>query len=535
MAQAPNELDAIDALAAIAAGRLSAEALTRACLERIAARDARRARVRPSRSGARARRSPRARPRAGVTRGPLHGLPFGVKDIIDTHDMPTRVRLADSCRPPAGGGRGVRGAGARGRRRDARQDGDDGIRVAPSGADGEPAQSRAHAGRIVERIGRRGRRFHGAGGVRHADRRVDHPPRVLLRRGRLQAFVRHDQSDGREAARRKLRHRRAVRALRRRLRARRRRARGRRCKRCSARGRAACARRALADAGVAPRRRRERPCRRNGRAAARARTALPSRRSTLPADFELFLDAQSDVLRFEAARVFAFERTRRADLLVAGQPRRAGGRRGDLAAALSGSAGVACALSRAVRERDRAVRSCFLSASAPGEAPAGLGDTGEATFNRWGSGLRVPCLNLPGFNGGERLARRHSAHRRDRRRSAAAALREVDRRADRRELETFGTCRAFGGFAALRALAGAGGRGQRRRSGGRRHRRHVLLRPHAPVRQIALPSAFQDDALIAVHGAKQRQQAIGRAGARCASAVRRSKGTISSIRVTIWP
>jgi len=35
----------------------------------------------------------------------------------------------------------------------------------------------------------------------------------------------------------------------------------------------------------------------------------------LPVDFELFLDAQSDVLRFEAARVFAFERTQRSDLL----------------------------------------------------------------------------------------------------------------------------------------------------------------------------------------------------------------------------
>ena len=39
MAQAPNELNAIEALAQMAAGHLSAEALTRACLERIALRD----------------------------------------------------------------------------------------------------------------------------------------------------------------------------------------------------------------------------------------------------------------------------------------------------------------------------------------------------------------------------------------------------------------------------------------------------------------------------------------------------------------
>ena len=41
----------------------------------------------------------------------------------------------------------------------------------------------------------------------------------------------------------------------------------------------------------------------------------------------------------------------------------------------------------------------LLSASAPGEAPAGLDNTGEAMFNRWCSGLLVPCLNLPGFTG----------------------------------------------------------------------------------------------------------------------------------------
>jgi Asp-tRNA(Asn)/Glu-tRNA(Gln) amidotransferase A subunit family amidase len=45
----------------------------------------------------------------------------------------------------------------------------------------------------------------------------------------------------------------------------------------------------------------------------------------------------------------------------------------------------------------------ILGASAPGEAPLGLGNTGEATFNRLQSGLGVPCLNLPGFVGTNKL------------------------------------------------------------------------------------------------------------------------------------
>ena len=91
MAQAPNELTAIEALAAMAAGRLSAEALTRACLERIAARDSivhAFAYLDPERALGEARARDLAR--KDSARRALDGLPFGVKDIIDTHDMPTR-------------------------------------------------------------------------------------------------------------------------------------------------------------------------------------------------------------------------------------------------------------------------------------------------------------------------------------------------------------------------------------------------------------------------------------------------------------
>ena len=87
MAKRPNELSAGEAARALAQGELTAEALARACLDRIAERDgvvqAWEA-VEPERVLARARDLDRQGP-AGV----LFGLPFGIKDIIDTADLPT--------------------------------------------------------------------------------------------------------------------------------------------------------------------------------------------------------------------------------------------------------------------------------------------------------------------------------------------------------------------------------------------------------------------------------------------------------------
>ena len=87
MSKPANEWTAREIVAATHAGKVTCEAVTQACLERIAARE-------PSvqawqhlaaeQALAQARRLD-----AGPTRGPLHGVPFGVKDIIDTADMPT--------------------------------------------------------------------------------------------------------------------------------------------------------------------------------------------------------------------------------------------------------------------------------------------------------------------------------------------------------------------------------------------------------------------------------------------------------------
>jgi Asp-tRNA(Asn)/Glu-tRNA(Gln) amidotransferase A subunit family amidase len=78
---------AAQAARAIRAGRLTAEALVAACLERIAARDGELAAwVHVAAEGALAQARALDRQPA---RGPLHGIPVGIKDIIDTADMPT--------------------------------------------------------------------------------------------------------------------------------------------------------------------------------------------------------------------------------------------------------------------------------------------------------------------------------------------------------------------------------------------------------------------------------------------------------------
>jgi amidase len=82
----PNRLSAAEAVTALGSGALTAEALTRACLDRAAERRDVKAWIwlDPEQALAQAREADRAgRP------GLLAGLPIGVKDIIDTADMPT--------------------------------------------------------------------------------------------------------------------------------------------------------------------------------------------------------------------------------------------------------------------------------------------------------------------------------------------------------------------------------------------------------------------------------------------------------------
>ena len=90
----PSRLDATAAAALIARRELSAEALLRACLARIAERDGEvRAFVHLDAEGALAQA--RALD-AGPLRGPLHGLPLGVKDIFDTATCPPNAARRSS-------------------------------------------------------------------------------------------------------------------------------------------------------------------------------------------------------------------------------------------------------------------------------------------------------------------------------------------------------------------------------------------------------------------------------------------------------
>ena len=82
-----NKLSACEAAARIASGDLTSEALVRACLARIEAREPEIQAwefIDPDAALEQARRCDRT-PRLG----PFHGLPVGVKDVLDTADMPT--------------------------------------------------------------------------------------------------------------------------------------------------------------------------------------------------------------------------------------------------------------------------------------------------------------------------------------------------------------------------------------------------------------------------------------------------------------
>ena len=83
----PHQLTAAEAARRIARGELKSETLVRSCLDRVSAREPEVgawAYIDADLALEQARALDRVEPR-----GPLHGVPVGIKDIIDTADMPT--------------------------------------------------------------------------------------------------------------------------------------------------------------------------------------------------------------------------------------------------------------------------------------------------------------------------------------------------------------------------------------------------------------------------------------------------------------
>ena len=98
-----------------------------------------------------------------------------------------RERLGAARRAAAGPGRDRGRHAAGGGGGDHGQDRDDRIRHLCARQDAQPAQSGAYAGRLVQWVGGRGRRGHGAARSRQPDQRVRHPAGRVLRGVRLQA------------------------------------------------------------------------------------------------------------------------------------------------------------------------------------------------------------------------------------------------------------------------------------------------------------------------------------------------------------
>ena len=119
---------------------------------------------------------------------------------------------------------------------------------------------------------------------------------------------------------------------------------------------------------------------------------------TLPESFSRLANAQAVIVDFEAANTAAYDLSVHRNQVSKSFIERA-------------EAGIACSseqyddalsiVTNAQNALDAVMGEVdvLLCPSAPGEAPKGLGATGDPVFNRMGTALRVPCLNVPGLSG----------------------------------------------------------------------------------------------------------------------------------------
>ncbi len=137
-------------------------------------------------------------------------------------------------------------------------------------------------------------------------------------------------------------------------------------------------------------------------AATLARCGAAVRDVALPDDFDRLYEAQILIMNYEAARAFAWEYANHKDLLseylqttlekYGAMPRE--------------PYGEAMRHARECRTRFAQVfadADVLLTPSAPGEAPKGIGSTGSSLFNRNWTLLGAPCVTIPAGHGPQGL------------------------------------------------------------------------------------------------------------------------------------
>ena len=356
---------------------------------------------------------------AAAPPGPLHGLPIGVKDVLDTADMPSEYGspIWRGWRPRADAA-AVAWARAAG-----------GVVIGKTvttefatrkpGPTANPHNPDHTPGGVEQRLGRRRGGWLLPAGLRHPDRRQRDPPGRLLRRGRLQAELRDDQPLRHEAHVGQPRYGWRHGPQRRRLRAvRRRRVRPRP-------GRSGCARpdarRASASAarrpGTRPRRRPAALLSRVAAALGRAGAAVSDRE--LPAAFAALVEAHPIVMNSESARALGWELATAREQISEGLRERLEFGLSQTEAALGrGLRRVRATPARRFRRPWRGW-TCWSRPRRPARRRKGWNGPAIPAFNFIWTSLHVPCVTVPAGTGPDGAAARHP-DRRPRRRGPEA-------------------------------------------------------------------------------------------------------------------
>jgi Asp-tRNA(Asn)/Glu-tRNA(Gln) amidotransferase A subunit family amidase len=129
-------------------------------------------------------------------------------------------------------------------------------------------------------------------------------------------------------------------------------------------------------------------------ASALGRAGAQAAARELPPLFDGLLDAHPIIMNSESARALGWELAHHADLLTEGLRERMAFGLNQTETAIRAAYGVFEATQRAFPDAMDGL-DVLVTPSAPGEAPKGLGWTGDPAFNSIWTSLHVPCVTVP--------------------------------------------------------------------------------------------------------------------------------------------